>query len=129
MAHFAELDKDNKVIRVIVIDNNDMSDENGIEKEELGINFCKSLFGEDTNWVQTSYNGNFRNRFASVGNTYDATLDAFLNPKPFPSWVLDENLNWQAPKIRPAYQEGFEIKWNEEKLDYDITPVEEPTNV
>lgn len=78
MAHFAELDKDNKVLRVIVISNDETHDAQGVEKEELGIAFCQKLFGENTRWVQTSYNGLLRGSFAGVGDTYDAELDEFV---------------------------------------------------
>jgi hypothetical protein len=73
MAHFAELDNNNIVLRVIVIDNDVTHAENGVEQEELGIAYCKSLFGENTNWVQTSYNNNFRGIYASPGWTWDGT--------------------------------------------------------
>lgn len=73
MAHFAQL-KDNKVTQVIVVNNEEVPD------ESTGIAFCKSLFGQDTEWVQTSYNGNFRGRFAGVGMTYSAELDEFIYP-------------------------------------------------
>lgn len=78
MAHFAELDNINKVLKVIVVDNKDTSDENGVEKEEIGIAFCKSLFGENTKWVQTSYNASFRGIYAAVGDTYDEEADIFV---------------------------------------------------
>ena len=80
MAHFAELDKDNKVLRVIVISNDDTHNADGIEQEELGIAFCQSLFGEDTIWVQTSYNANIRGKYAGTGDTWDGTN--FIAPKP-----------------------------------------------
>lgn len=76
MAHFAKINSDNVVEQVIVINNNEVPD------EAIGIAFCKSLFGEDTNWIQTSYNGNFRGRFAGVGMTYDPIKDEFVAPKP-----------------------------------------------
>lgn len=78
MAHFAELDDNNKVLRVIVIGEKDTSDNKGVEKEEIGIAFCKSLFGEDTKWVQTSYNHKIRGVFASMGMTYDEVNDVFV---------------------------------------------------
>ena len=81
MAHFAELDNDNKVIRVIVVANEELMD-NGVESEAKGITFCKSLFGQDTRWVQTSYNGNFRGTYAGYGYTYDAQNDVFVSPPP-----------------------------------------------
>lgn len=76
MAHFAKINSDNVVEQVIVVNNNEVPD------EATGIAFCKSLFGEDTNWIQTSYNGNFRGRFAGVGMTYDPIKDEFVAPKP-----------------------------------------------
>lgn len=78
MAHFAQLDETNKVINVIVIANKDTSDENGVENEEIGIAFCKSLFGQDTRWIQTSYNANFRGMFAGINCSYDPINDIFL---------------------------------------------------
>lgn len=77
MAHFAELDTNNKVLRVVVI-SNEVLMENGKEVESKGIDFCKSLYGSETNWVQTSYNKNFRKNFAGIGNTYSIDLDAFI---------------------------------------------------
>lgn len=78
MAHFAELDKDNKVLRVIVISNDETHDANGLENEALGVAFCKKLFGEDTKWVQTSFNNNMRDFFAGVGDIYDPVKDVFV---------------------------------------------------
>jgi hypothetical protein len=78
MAHFAELDKDNKVLRVIVVSNDETHDENGTENEALGIAFCKKLFGVDTRWIQTSYSGSKRGIFAGEGMTYDEKNDEFL---------------------------------------------------
>jgi len=82
MAHFAELDSNNTVLRVLVVDNFMLKDEQGNEQEQLGIDFLKSLFGADTNWKQTSYNGNTRKNYAGIGYTYDTSRDAFINPKP-----------------------------------------------
>ena len=79
MAHFAEINKDGIVQRVIVVNNTELMD-NGVESEAKGVAFCKSLFGEDTDWVQTSYNGNFRGRYAGAGMKYDAVLDLFVDP-------------------------------------------------
>lgn len=77
MAHFARLDENNIVIQVIVISNEDILDENGNESEEKGIDFCRNLIGLDTIWKQTSYNKNFRGRFAGIGMTYDPEKDLF----------------------------------------------------
>lgn len=87
MAHFAELDENNIVMRVIVISNSDLMDENGEETEQRGIDFCKSLFGQDTKWVQTSYNNNIRKYFAGIGYTYNQELDEFVPPEVEPSEV------------------------------------------
>lgn len=81
MAHFAQLDENNVVMQVIVV-NNDVLLDNGVEKEELGIEFCKSLFGG--NWVQTSYNANFRGKYAGIGDTYDPIKDEFVSPVTLP---------------------------------------------
>lgn len=79
MAHFAELDETNTVIRVVVISNDDCLDDNGNELEAVGVLFCKKLFGGGK-WLQTSYNGNLRGRYAGIGYTYDDTLDEFIAP-------------------------------------------------
>ena len=101
MAHFAELDKDNKVIRVIVVHNNEIIDQNGQEQEELGIKFCQSIFGEDTNWKQTSYNGNFRKNFAISSYIYDSQKDAFYSLEaPAPDMEFDsETCKWKMKSI------------------------------
>ena len=101
MAHFAQLDENNVVTQVIVVSNNELLDASGVEREEMGIGFCQRLFGG--NWKQTSYNHNFRKRYAGIGYTYNAELDAFVAPKPFASWVLDtEEANWKAPVDLPS---------------------------
>lgn len=91
MAHFAELDANGTVLQVIVVSNEMILDANGIESEAVGIDFCRSLFGSNTQWVQTSYNNRFRKNFAGVGATYDINRNAFLPIKPEgDQWVLDE---------------------------------------
>jgi hypothetical protein len=100
MAHFAELGLDNIVLRVIVVHNNELLDENGVEQEAKGQEFCRNLFGGT--WVQTSYNGNKRKNYAGEGFTYDSQRDAFIPPQPFPSWVLNEDTcQWDAPVPYP----------------------------
>ena len=103
MAHFAEIDSnlDNVVLRVLVIGNDDILDENGEESEALGITYCKSLFGEETEWVQTSYNNNFRKNYAGAGWMYDEGRDAFVPPQPFPSWSLNEETCHYNPPVDP----------------------------
>jgi hypothetical protein len=101
MAHFAELDANNVVLRVIVVGNKDTADAAGVEKEHIGAAFCERLFGGT--WKQTSYNGNKRKNYAGIGYSYDAGRDAFIPPKPYNSWVLDEQTClWKAPVDMPA---------------------------
>ena len=88
MAHFAKINSDNIVEQVIVVNNNVVQDILQRDVEQLGIDFCKKLFGDETNWVQTSYNNNIRKQFAKIGDTYDKEKDKFISPQPFPSWVL-----------------------------------------
>jgi hypothetical protein len=109
MAHFAELDDTNVVIRVIVVANKDTADANGNEVESIGVAFCQKLFGG--NWKQTSYNGNIRKNYAGIGYTYDAGRDAFISPQPYPSWVLDENADWEAPIPMPNDEKMY--SWDE----------------
>lgn len=121
MAHFAKIDNNNIVINVIVIHNNELLDQDGNEIEQKGIDFCKSLFGKNTEWVQTSYNGNFRKNYACVGGTYNKELDAFIAPKPFNSWTLNTNsCRWEAPV--PIPQDGKVYTWNEEILTWIEIP-------
>ena len=114
MAHFAQLDENNTVIQVIVVHNNELMMD-GQENETKGILFCKSLYGEETRWKQTSYNATFRKNYAGFGYTYDAQRDAFIPPKPFNSWVLDEaTCRWQAPTPMPT--DGKKYYWLEDDL-------------
>lgn len=105
MAHFAELDENNMVLRVIVI-SNEMLLEDGQESEAKGIVFCKQLFGENTHWIQTSYNGSFRKNYAGVGHIYDASRNAFIAQKPEgDGWTLDEDLCiWRNLELEAAQQ-------------------------
>ena len=101
MAHFAELDNDNKVKRVIVGSN---------DKEAEGETYCHELLGGD--WKQTSYNNNIRKNYAAIGYTYDAARDAFIPPQLYPSWTLDETTcQWKAPVDYPS--DGKVYKWKE----------------
>ena len=100
MAHFAEIDSNSIVLRVLVISNSDTSDMNGSENEQIGIDFCKNIFGG--NWIQTSYNKNFRKNYAGIGYFYDNSRDAFIPPRPYQSWILDEeSCSWVAPIPHP----------------------------
>jgi hypothetical protein len=110
MAHFAEIGLNNTVMRVIVVHNNELLDENGRESEAKGAEFCRNLFGGT--WLQTSYNGNIRKNYAGIGFTYDAQRDAFIAPKPYPSWVLvEDTCQWTAPVAMPT--DGKMYSWDE----------------
>jgi hypothetical protein len=116
MSHFAELDENNVVLRVLVGDNN-------LPNEGYDW-FVENLGGR---WVQTSYNATIRKNFAGVDFTYDEALDAFIPPKPFDSWILDEETcHWQAPVDYP--QDGKAYLWNESAQVWDEAPlpIEQP---
>jgi len=110
MAHYAQIDSNNIVTQVIVIDNKDTADANGVEKEYIGAAFCERLFGGT--WKQTSYNGTIRKNYAGIGYKYQADIDAFVATKPYASWTLDANAQWQAPTAMPT--DGKMYSWNEE---------------
>lgn len=117
MAHFAELDNNDVVLRVIVVSNADTSTPDGTEVESIGVAFCQRLFGG--NWKQTSYNGNFRKRYAGIGYTYNSQLDAFIPPKPYPSWVLNNTTaDWEAPVPYPT--DGKVYFWDEGTLSWQL---------
>ena len=116
MAHFAQLDDNNIVTQVIVVANEELLT-NGVEEEIKGILFCKSLFGGDTKWVQTSYNGTIRKNYAGIGYTYDQANDYFYAPQPYPSWTLDADAKWHSPVAMPT--DGKMYTWNEATLSWD----------
>jgi hypothetical protein len=100
MAHFAQIDENNVVTQVIVVANSDTADASGVEKEHIGAAFCEKLLGGT--WKQTSYNGSIRKNYAGLGYTYDSEHDAFIPPKPFASWILnEESCLWDAPVAMP----------------------------
>lgn len=108
MSHWAEIDTNNIVIRVLVGNNNDP---NGDEGEQW---FNEVLGGT---WVKTSYNGNIRKNFAGVGYFYNEALDAFIAPQPFASWILDEeSCKWQAPVAKPDNNLNYD--WDEEAQEW-----------
>lgn len=105
MSHFAEIDKNNIVLRVIVVAD---------EHEADGANWCNKLLGGT--WVQTSYNGKIRYNYAGIGFAYDPVLDAFIPPTPYPSWVLDATCQWQAPQPYPT--DGGFYDWAEDSKNW-----------
>lgn len=101
MAHFAKLDENNVVLEVHVVHNNELLDENGVEQEQIGIDFLIAWSGGYKHWKQTSYNRNFRKNYAGIGYTYDVTRDAFIPPKPLDSATLDEVIcQWVIPTVK-----------------------------
>ena len=128
MAHFAEIDDLKRVIRVLVVDDKDMQDEDGNEVESIGAKYLSDAFGGT--WLKTSYNTRggvhklsgtpFRKNYAGKGHTYDETLDAFINPKPYESWVLNESTClWDAPIPYPTDNEPAGYRWNEDTTSWE----------
>lgn len=116
MANFAEIDENNIVLRVVVVADEKIL-EDGKEKEQLGVDFLKNLLGANTSWVQTSYTGKIRKNGAGIGFYYDKERDAFIPPKPYNSWILDEDIcQWKAPKQLP--DESLPYEWNENTLEW-----------
>ena len=113
MAHFAQI-IDGIVVQVIVVNNNELMVD-GVESESKGVEFCQNLLSGE--WVQTSYNNNFRKQYAGVGWTYDHESDVFIGPQPYPSWSLDANHDWQAPTPYP--EDGIHYFWDEESLKWE----------
>jgi len=128
MATFAKIGLNNKVIEVLSVHNNELLDSNGVEQENIGIDFLTKLTGWPI-WKQTSYNTiggvhklggtPLRKNFAGIGHTYDEGRDAFIPPKPFNSWVLNETTCvYNAPVAKP--NDGNEYYWNEENQQWDL---------
>lgn len=130
MAHFAKLDENNTVIQVDVVNNNVINNLPFPESEPIGVAFLQSIYGQDTRWVQTSYNNNFRGKYASIGGFYDPQLDVFVGAKPYPSWIRDINgTSWTTPIPEPT--DGKEYIWNEEIVNWVEIPYsqDEPTQI
>ena len=135
MAHFAQLDSNNVVTQVIVVSNDDTSDSNGTETESIGVAFCQKLLGADTNWKQTSYNGNMRGNYAGIGYTYMenvATLgvgstDIFISQQPYASWTISTSAaQWEAPITEPTLTDdqraaGSYYTWDESAYQADTS--------
>ena len=130
MAHFAKIGLNNKVIDVIVVNNNAILDADGNESEINGINFLTQLTGWAL-WKQTSFNTHsgvhsqggtpLRKNFAGIGFTYDKTRDAFIPPKPYPSWLLnDSTCQWEPPVAYPDADSDERYSWNEETTSWDL---------
>jgi hypothetical protein len=126
MAHFARLDENNVVTMVTVVSNDDIFNDAGAEVEALGVVVCESVVG-DGPWVQTSYNGNMRRRYAGIGMTYSSEHDAFINPQPYPSWLLDleDPDDWTSPVSKPT-EEGYWYEWDEGEQTWIAHEIEQP---
>ena len=118
MAHFAELDENNKVVNVIRVENDVITDENEKEQESIGIDFCESLYGH-RRFVQTSYNNNFRGNYAPIDGFYLPEEDVFVGLKPYDSWVLSDDAQWVAPIPYPNVEGVIHI-WNEENKSWNL---------
>lgn len=115
MAHYAQI-SDGIVTNVIVVHNNELLVD-GVETESKGAEFCHNLFGGE--WIQTSYNNRIRKQYAGIGYTYDSVKDQFVVPRPFASWTLDSNHDWQPPTAKPV----GDFHWNESTLSWVVSPV------
>jgi hypothetical protein len=119
MAYFAKLGTGNIVENIISINNAIITDDNGVEQEKLGVDFINKLYNTRDVWKQTSYNNNIRKNYAGIGYQYDQERDAFIAPKPFNSWILNENTcRWEAPISRPT--DGQRYIWNETTKNWDL---------
>ena len=133
MAYFAKLGTGNIIEKVISINNAVITDANGIEQEQLGLNFINQLYNTNDVWKKTSYNTHggvhdnggtsFRKNFAGIGYTYDSQRDAFISPKPFNSWLLNETTClWESPVARPTteLEENQYYSWNESIINWEV---------
>lgn len=122
MAHFAKIE-DGIVTNVIVINNDIINNLDFPESESVGQDFITEL-GLDGVWKQTSYNGNFRANYAGIGHLYDEIKDVFIHPKPFESWLLDEDTyQWYAPTQMPIVEDNpsqNHYVWNESLQDWQL---------
>jgi hypothetical protein len=126
MAYFAKLGTGNIVETVISINNAVITDANGVEQEQAGVDFINKLYNTRDVWKQTSYNNNIRKNYAGVGYSYDQARDAFIAPKPYQSWILNEDTcRWEAPVAMPELtQEQIDNRnyyaWNEQIKNWEI---------
>jgi hypothetical protein len=123
MAYFAKLGTGNIIETVISINNSVITDNNGVEQEQLGVDFINKLYNTRDVWKQTSYNRTFRKNYAGIGYQYDQTRDAFIPPKPYNSWILNEDTClWNAPVAIPTtqLQENQYYSWDESIINWEI---------
>ena len=138
MAHFAELDENNIVTRVVVVSNDIETAAGPLGENNMhvdGETWCVNFFKGGT-WKQTSYGHNFRKQYAGIGYTYDSSKDKFIKVKPYSSWSLDSNDDWQAPVTYPSITtygsndplDTYSISWDEDNLRWTATDHEDPQN-
>jgi len=132
MAHFAELDSNNRVLRVVTADQTDINNNGGDQSEQAATNFEKTvpLSELGVKWMQTSKTNSFRKKYAAVGDIYDSEKDKFLNPQPYSSWTLDANDDWQPPVAKPvtytqvyaSQEKSFPdiYNWNEDTDSWEL---------
>jgi len=138
MAHFAEIDSNNIVLRVLVACNQDIANNGGEQSEQAAEHFGK-IAGYSSNgvkWIQTSFNNNFRKKFAGIGDYYDLVKNKFIRQQPYPSWNLDENDNWNSPIVYPTIKytnkiidendgkieyQHYKIRWDESNIKWTGT--------
>ena len=126
--YFAELDSNSIVTRVVVVSNENNTNSDGNEDESVGIAFCRSLYGANTNWKQSPYNSSIRKNPAGIGNLYNAELDEFIAQQPYSSWTLDSNTaQWVSPLGAEPTLTDEQIasnsyyRWNEDAYQADNT--------
>ena len=130
MAHFAELDENNVVTRVVVVGNDVETADGPLGTNDMhvdGETWCVNFF-KGGNWKQTSYNHNFRKQYAGKGYTFDAAKNKFISPQPYDSWALDGNDDWQAPVTYPTDTTDKMISWDEAGQKWTATDNSDPVN-
>jgi len=130
MAHFAELDNNNVVTRVVVVGNDVTTAAGPLGTNDMhvdGETWCVNFF-KGGRWKQTSYNHNFRKQYCGKGFTFDAAKDKFITPQPYDSWALDGNDDWQAPVTYPTDIEDKFIDWDEAGQKWTATDNSDPVN-
>ena len=130
MAHFAELDGNNIVTRVIVVGNDVTTAAGPLGENDMhvdGETWCVNFFKGGT-WKQTSYNANFRKQYCGKGYTFDSAKNKFISPQPYASWALDGNDDWQAPVTYPTDTEDKHVSWDEEGQKWTATDNSDPVN-
>ena len=130
MAHFAELDGNNIVKRVVVVGNDVETAAGPLGENDMhvdGETWCVNFF-KGGNWKQTSYNSNFRKQYCGKGYTFDSAKDKFISPQPYDSWALDGNDDWQAPVTYPTDTTDKRISWDEDNQKWTATDNSDPVN-